>query len=108
MSNKGRKEGTRAQDVPSICCRHNKMLASFFWAKGEYSGSSAEGIIYQMMYMKLMQKSVRRRKTEWKEGKEEQRGRVISLFLGSGSSFVVSIGRLPRFALPRGGDDFLG
>jgi hypothetical protein len=54
--------------VPSICCRHNKILASCSWT-GLRVNMVAEGIIYQMMYMKRMQKSVRRRTTDWKDGK---------------------------------------
>jgi hypothetical protein len=47
-----------------------------------------------------MQKSVRRRTTDEKEGKKGKTRRVMALFLVFGLS-VVSIGRFDELALPR-------
>ena len=66
----------------------------------------AEGIIYQMMYMKRRQKSVRRRTTDWEEGKEKEK-KTRDLSFPWIWQLVVSIGRFDGFALPRarGRDD---
>jgi hypothetical protein len=55
-------------------------------------------VIYQKMYMKRMQKRVKRRTNDEKEGRKWKARRVISLVLGFGLS-VVSIGRFEEFTL---------
>jgi len=106
MSKEGRKEGTRAQDVRSICCRHNKKLASFSWAKGECSGRRSNYLPNDVHEVDAKERKKKKDGLEGGEGGGKSTRDLCSL--DSGSSLDVSIGRISRFALPGGGDDFLG
>jgi hypothetical protein len=69
MLDQGRNKSTRSA-VYVLWAQTNVSLLS--WVKGELGGWRQEAIIYQIIYMKWMQKSVRRRRNERERGEERE------------------------------------